>query len=79
VGPQRFERPSAVVDTDEVVSPQAGAPPVTAAAEEPSTLDAARLEELAASLGVTVGDVVRMIDGAGPRRDGRYRGRARPE
>jgi len=43
--------------------------------EDPARLDAGRLEELAAILGVTVGDVVRMIEVAGPRRDGPYRGR----
>jgi hypothetical protein len=76
VGPQQTERRgAAAVDTDEVVHPsQASAPPM-AAAEEPSSLDAGRLKELAASLGVTLGDVARMIDGAGPRRDERYRGR----
>jgi hypothetical protein len=75
MGPQRIEHPhAAAVDTDEVLSPpQAGESPV--AAEESSALDDGRLEELAASLGVTVGDVVRMIEVAGPRRDGRYRGR----
>jgi hypothetical protein len=75
VGPQQMDRPSAAaVNIDEVVDPsQAGGLPMTA--EDPSALDADRLEELAASLGVTVGDVVRMIEVAGPRGDGRYPGR----
>jgi hypothetical protein len=75
LGPQQIERPSASAVLDGVVDPsQAGALPV-AAAEEPAAFDNDRLEELAASLGVTMGDIVRMIEVAGPRRDGRYRGR----
>jgi hypothetical protein len=69
MGPQRIKRPpaAAVVETEEVdLASQASAPPMTAA-EEPSTLDDGRLEELAASLGVTVGDVRRMVElGAAP-------------
>jgi hypothetical protein len=75
VGPQRIERRVAatVVDTEEAVDPsQAGT--LETAAEEPAALDDGRLAELAASLGVTVGDVRRMVELA-PRRDGRYRGR----
>jgi hypothetical protein len=76
MGPQQIERPTAagVVDTDEVVGPpQAG--PLETVDGDPAALDDGRLEELAASLGVTLGDVARMIQVAGPRRDDRYRGR----
>jgi len=72
-GPQRIERPRvAVVVPDE--GPSEAGPPMTGA-EEPAAPDEGPLEELAASLGVTVGDVRRMIEVAGPRPDGRYRGR----
>jgi hypothetical protein len=58
MGPQQLEHPSAVatVDSEEVVRPPGG--PAITAAEEPSSLDNGRLEELAATLGVTPGDVV---------------------
>ena len=72
MSPQQIERPGAVVDTDELVRPsQASEPPMTAD-EEPFSLDDGRLEELAVSLGVTVGDARRMVELA-PRRT--YRGR----
>jgi hypothetical protein len=76
MGPQQIKRPSAAaLDTDEVVSPSQAGEPLEPAAEDPVALDEGWVEELAAGLGMTVGDVARMIDGAGPRRDGRYRGR----
>ena len=74
MGPQQIQRQRAgvVAEIDEVAGPsQAGEPPATVG-EEPATLDDGRLEELAASLGVTVGDVRRMVELA-PRRT--YRGR----
>lgn len=72
MSPQQIERPGAVVDTDELVRPsQASEPPMTAD-EEPFSLDDGRLEELAVSLGVTVGDARRMVELA-PRRT--HRGR----
>ena len=72
VGPKEIERPgAAAVDTDEVVHRSQAGPPTTAD-EEPAADDDGRLEELAASMGVTLGDVRRMVELA-PRRT--YRGR----
>jgi hypothetical protein len=90
LGRQRIERPrAAAVDAEEVVRPSQATGPPTTAAEEASAVDDGRLEELAASLGITVGDLRRMIevagsrhgpyggrlDVAGPRPDRPYRGR----
>jgi hypothetical protein len=75
MGPQQIERLSAaVVDVDEVGRPFAASENAVTVAVEPSALDDVRLEELTASLGVTVGDVRRMLDAA-PGHDGAYRGR----
>jgi hypothetical protein len=77
MGAEQIERPrvAAVVDNDGVLGPsEAGGPPMIIA-EDLFALDAGRLEELAATLSVTVGDVRRMIGVAGPRRDGPYGGR----
>jgi hypothetical protein len=72
MGPPEIERPNAtVVDTDEVVRPS-HVGPLNTTAEEPAVLGNDRLEELAASLGVTVDDVRRMVELAPPRT---YRGR----
>jgi hypothetical protein len=83
MGPQRVARrdppnsgTSAAVGADlvDVRVPAIPTPTQAAVPEDSSGLDDGRLEELAASLGVTFGDVRRMIEVAGPRRDGSYRG-----
>jgi hypothetical protein len=85
MGPQRIERhgrqnagprfadPRAqgVVD---VPTPSILAQSEPVATEDSPAVDDAQLEALGASLGVTIGDVRRMIEVAGPRRDGAYRG-----
>jgi hypothetical protein len=81
MGHQHFARPRPEVDPHAAVAPAhepdacMPPPPREPVTEDPAALDDGRLDELAASLGVTIGDVRRMVELTRRRTYRTYRGR----